>query len=126
MSWIHLHLLLNHAPVVGTFIGLLLLLVAFLMKSDELKKVTLGFFLLIALGTIPVYLTGEPAEEVIENIPGISKAMIEQHENAALFSLIAIEVAGFIALIGLLAFRRQKRLGNLLATMTFVFSLVTG
>lgn len=126
MSWIHLHLLLNHAPVVGTFIALLLLLVAFVRKSEELKKVTLGFFLLIALVTIPVYLTGEPAEEVIENIPGISEGMIEQHENAALFSLIAVEVGGFIALMGLLVFRRQKGLGNLLAMMTLVFSLVTG
>lgn len=126
MSGVHLHLLLNHVPVIGTFIALLLLLVAFVRKSEELKKVTLGFFILIALVTIPVYLTGEPAEEVIENIPGISEGMIEQHENAALFSLIAVEVAGFIALMGVLVFRRQKRLGNLLAMMTLGLSLVTG
>lgn len=76
MSWGHLHLLLNHVPVIGTLLGLLLLLVAFGRKSEELKKVTLGLFVLIALVTVPVYLTGEPAEEMIENIPGISKAIL--------------------------------------------------
>ncbi len=126
MSWGHLHLLLNHVPVIGTFLGLLLFLVAFVRKSEELKKVTLGLFVLLALVTVPVYLTGDPAEEMIENIPGISNAMIHRHEDAALFSLIAVEVAGVIALAGLLLFNRKKGLGNLLAIVTLAFSLVTG
>ena len=126
MSWVHLHLLLNHVPVMGTFIGLLLLLVAFVRKSEELKKVTLAFFVLIALVTIPVYFTGEPAEELIENIPGISEAVIERHEDAAIFSLIAVEVVGLVALVGLLLFRRKKSVANLLATATLAFSLVAG
>jgi len=121
MSWGHLHLLLNHVPVIGTLLGLLLLLVAFGRKNEELKKVTLGLFVLIALVTVPVYLTGEPAEEMVENIPGVSEAMIEQHENAALFSLIAVEVGGIIALAGLLLFGRKKGLGNLLAIVTLSF-----
>lgn len=126
MSWGHVHLLLNHVPVIGTFLCLLLLLVAFGRKSDELKKVTLGLFVLIALVTVPVYLTGEPAEEMVENIPGISKPMIDRHENSALFSLIAVEVAGIIALAGLLLFQTKRRLGNLLAIVTLAFSVVTG
>lgn len=126
MSWGHVHLLLNHIPVIGTFLALLLLLVAFVRKSEELKKVTLGLFVLIALVTIPVYLTGEPAEEMVEHIPGVSEAMIGRHEDAALFSLIAVEVAGIIALAGLLLFNRKKGLGNLLAIVTLAFSVVTG
>lgn len=86
---------------------------------------TLGLFVLIALVTVPVYLTGEPAEEMIENIPGISKAMIERHEDAVLFSMIAVEVAGFIALAALLLFGRKKGLANLLI-VTLAFSVVTG
>lgn len=126
MSWGHLHLLLNHVPVIGTLLGLLLLLVAFVRKSEELKKVTLGLLVLIALVTVPVYLTGEPAEEMVENIPGVSEVMIERHENAALFSLIAVEVGGITALAGLLLFGRKKWLGNLLAIVPLAFSVVTG
>lgn len=126
MSWGHLHLLLNHVPVIGTLLALLLLLVAFVRKSDEVKKVTLGLFVLTALVTVPVYLTGEPAEEMVERIPGVSDALIERHEDAALFSLIAVEVAGIIALAGLLLLRRKKGLGNLLALVTLALSLITG
>ena len=126
MSWGHVHLLLNHVPVIGTFLCLLLLLVAFVRKSEELKRVTLGLFVLIALITIPVYLTGDSAQEMVENIPGVSRAMIHQHENSALYSLIAVEVAGVIALAGLLLFRKNKGLANLLTIVTLVFSLITG
>ena len=126
MSWGHVHLLLNHVPVIGTLLALLLLLVAFVRKSEELKKVTLGLFVLIALVTVPVYLTGDSAQEMVENIPGVSKPMIERHEDAALFSLISVEVAGVIALAGLLLFRKNKGLGNLLAIVTLALSLLTG
>jgi uncharacterized membrane protein len=126
MSWGHLHLLLNHVPVIGTLLGLLLLLVAFGRKSEELKKVTLGLFVLNALVAIPVYLTGEPAEEIVERIPGISKAMIDRHEDVALFSLIDIEVVGTSGLVGLILFRNKKSLGNLLAIVTLACSIVTG
>jgi hypothetical protein len=65
--------LLNHVPVIVTGLGLLLLLVAFARKSDELKKVTLALFVLIALVTVPVYLTGDSPAEMVENIPGTIK-----------------------------------------------------
>lgn len=126
MSWGYLHLVLNHVPVIGTFLGLLFLLVAFVRNSEELKKVTLALLVFIALVTIPVYLTGEPAEEMIENIPGTSEAIIERHEDAALFSMIAVEVAGITALAGLLIFLRKKRLGNLLAIVTLAVSMIGG
>jgi hypothetical protein len=32
---------------------------------------------------IPAYLTGEPTEELVENLTGVSKSSIEQHEEAA-------------------------------------------
>ena len=38
MSWGYVHLLLNHVPVIGTILGLLLMLVAFVRKSEELKQ----------------------------------------------------------------------------------------
>ena len=66
----HLHLMLNHIPVVGMPFGLALVSLAFLRKSEELKRISLGFITIIALLAIPVYLTGEPAEELVENLPG--------------------------------------------------------
>jgi len=63
MNWAHIHLSLNHLPVVGIIFGVLLLLLALLRKSEELKRVSLGVFVLTALIALPVYFTGEPAEK---------------------------------------------------------------
>ncbi|HEX7295623.1 MAG TPA: hypothetical protein VF251_07710, partial [Pyrinomonadaceae bacterium] len=61
MSWVHLHLLLNHVPLLGAAFATFLLAFAMLKGSDELKKVSLGASVIAALIAIPVYLTGEPA-----------------------------------------------------------------
>lgn len=98
MDLLHLHLLLNHVPVIGLILATLLLAYAFFKRSQELQKVSLGAFVLLALVTIPVFLTGEPAEEMVQNLPGVSGQVIESHESAALIALIAIEVVGVVAL----------------------------
>src|SRR5215470_15297757 len=86
MNWAHVHLMLTHLQVIGTIFGVLLLLLALLKKSEELKRVSLGIFVLTALLALPVYLTGEPAEKVAEHLPGVTEPLIERHENAALFA----------------------------------------
>ena len=75
--------MLNHVPVLGTAFGLGLVGWALLRRSEELKRISLGIFIIVALLAIPAYLTGEPTEELVENLPGVSKSSIEQHEEAA-------------------------------------------
>ena len=45
-----------------------------------------------------MFLTGEPAEEVVGHLPGISEQAIEEHEEAA---EVAAIVTGFAGLLGL-------------------------
>jgi hypothetical protein len=81
MNWAYVHLALNHLPVIGAIFGVLLLLLALLRKSEELKRVSLGVFVITALLALPIYFTGEPAEEVVEHLPGVAEPLIERHEN---------------------------------------------
>jgi uncharacterized membrane protein len=120
-----MHLLLNHFPVVGTIFGVLLLLLALLRKSEELKRVSLGVFVFTALLALPVYFTGEPAEKVVEHLPGVAEPMIERHENAALFALLMAGGAGLVALAGLILFRRAEKLPGWIVAATLVLSLAT-
>ncbi len=107
MNYAHLHLILNHIPVLGTIFGLLILAFGFIRKSDEVKQTALGIFILSALMTIPVYLTGEPAEEIVENLAGVSEAIIDQHEDWAYYALILMEITGALALLNLIFFHRS-------------------
>jgi hypothetical protein len=107
MNSIHLHLLLNHVPVIGALLGLALLSVAYLRRSDELGKFALGAFAALGAVSVVVFLTGEPAEEIVEKLPGFSEALTERHEEAALVATIVMGVVGFLSLIGLVVFRSR-------------------
>ena len=107
MSMVHLHLLLNHVPVVGMFIGLLLLAYALLRRDEGLVRVCLGLFAILALIAIGTFLTGEPAEEAVEGLAGVSESVLERHEEAALRATIAFGALGLLSLGILLRFRRR-------------------
>jgi uncharacterized membrane protein len=121
-----LHLLLNHLPVIGTIFGLLLLLFALLCKSEEVKRSALGVFVFAALTAVPTYLTGEPAEEVAEHLPGVTHALIESHEEAALFALLAIGLTGLVSLGGLWLARRAEKLPPWMIVAPLALALIAG
>jgi uncharacterized membrane protein len=126
MNAAHIHLLLNHIPLIGAAVAILLLAVGVVRKSAELKKTSLWIFVIAALVTIPVYLSGEPTEGVVEHLPGVAKPIIEQHERTALFSLIAIEVLGVVSLAGLFASRRSAEVSKLFVTAALGVSIIAG
>jgi uncharacterized membrane protein len=101
MNAAQIHLALNHLPIFATLFGFLILLIALLKNSTPLKQAGLGLCLAAALGAIPTFLSGEPAEEVILSQPGIEEDRIEEHEEMALIALIVIEVLGAASLAGL-------------------------
>jgi uncharacterized membrane protein len=107
MSIVHLHLLLNHVPVIGAVLAVVLLAVTLARRSDELAKVTFGLLGLIGAISIAVFLSGEPAEELVENLPGFSDTIMERHEAMALVATIAVGALGGLALLALGLFRRR-------------------
>ena len=121
----HIHLLLNHFPTVAFLIGLALFLGAFYMKSDYLKRISLGIFLIISLISIPVYMTGKAAQTAIKNQPGISAVLTETHQDAALLAITFMELTGVLAWIGLWQFRRLSRASKGNQTAVLVFSILT-
>lgn len=107
MNSAHLHLVLNHAPVIGSIVVVLLLAVAFVRRSVDLQRVALIGAIGVGIITVAVYLTGEPAEEIVEPLLGVNKAAIDAHEAAAEAALIAISVAAVCSLGALVAFWRR-------------------
>lgn len=125
MNFAHWHLLLNHLPVLGTALGTLVLLTALLKRSDELKRLSLWVFVLAAVAAVPAYLTGEPAEGVIERLPNVAENLIERHEGWALISLVATGLTGALALLGWFAYRKAERLPQWLSAGALALALLT-
>lgn len=108
MDLTHLHLVLNHIPVVGSLCGLGLLAFALWRSSEDIKRAALGVLVISALVAIPAYMTGEPAEDGTRGLPGVSKAIVERHEEAAGFALGGVLALGALGLVGLIWFRGKR------------------
>lgn len=124
MNWAHIHLMINHFPVIGMIFAVLLLVHALMKKSEELTKAALGAFVLIALTAIPVYLTGEAAEDVVKRLPEVTETLINRHEEAASVALTLMMVAGVVSLAGLFLFR-SRPLPKWFTIVVLVLALVT-
>ena len=125
MSLTHLHLLLNHFPVIGTIIGIALLGFAVARRNSDLTKTTLGLFAALGVITVIVYFTGEPAEEAIERLPGFSEAITERHEEFALIATIVLASFGALALSALAVFR-GKSIPRSVTLFSLVLALASG
>jgi hypothetical protein len=125
MDLAHIHLLLNHFPVIGTIIGGGLFLLSLIAKSDDLKRASLVILVGIALIAIPTYMSGNGAQEAIKSLPGVSKSVIETHEGAALEAVGFMEVTGAFAWLGLWQFRRLARVPRWNLAVIVVLTLTT-
>jgi uncharacterized membrane protein len=124
MNYAHLHLLLNHFPVIGTIVGLGLFLVSFVGKNEDLRRSSYIVFAAVALLTIPAFLSGFGAQIMIKG-PGVSDALIDRHEGAALLSLWFMLATGTLALVGLWQSQGASRLPHWNVSAVLVFSLLT-
>ena len=133
MNLTHVHLLLNHVPTVGFVIGLMLFVSSLIARNAELKRASLVVFVGIALVTIPTYVSGNAAEESLCAggakapacaDPGVSKSLIQTHEDAALLAFAAIILTGAFAWLGLWQIRRTSRAENWNLAVILLLSLV--
>ncbi len=106
MSGVHLHLLVNHVPVLGAVFAVILLLVAQFYARDVLARVALGALVVVALGVAAAKFSGEPAEDAVEKMPGVTRDAIHEHEELADNAFIAAAIVGVVSLGALVRWRR--------------------
>lgn len=125
MNAAYVHLALNHFPLLGIGFGLLLLVAGMVQRSDVLKKAALVTLAVAGLAAGPVYLSGEPAEGVVEDLAGVSERAIESHEESALASLVAAGLLGVVALAAWWVLRRGGVAARLLVNGALALGVVT-
>lgn len=126
MNLAHLHLIMNHVPTVGSVAALGLLLLGYARRNEQLKHVGLEVLFVIAVLTLPVYVSGVAAHQELRAIKEVSDDAIRVHQDAALIGFIVMEFAGFVAWIALWQWRRHGRAAQGLvpvATLLLVIAL---
>lgn len=123
MNGAHLHLVINHFPIIVPIVGMLILLVGFLTKSDVVKRTAFGVFVLGAILTFPAMYTGEGAEEIAENLPGVTDQLIHEHEEKAETFALVSYILGLVSLLGFWANYKQKSFANWIAIAVIVLGV---
>lgn len=125
MNQAHIHLLITHLPIFGSILGGLVLVHGIWTKSNHTMVAAYNLFILSAIGAGIAYLTGEGAEEAVENIQGIAEATIEKHEDFALFALISLIILGIASLLGLLVTYSKSIMTRTVAFVVLFIALVS-
>ena len=105
LSAAQVHLGLNHLPVFAALFALAALAFAAVSGRVAAQRLGLGLVAFAAVSALPVFFSGEGAEEIVEHRPGVSEARIERHEEAAEAALYVLLAAGGLAAAGLLVGR---------------------
>ncbi|MFV8343239.1 hypothetical protein [Flavobacterium sp. XS2P39] len=101
MNDAHLHMIVNHFPIIGTILGLGILISGLILKNSTLKNTAYVLFIIAAIFAAFSMGTGEGAEELVEDMPDIGKEIIHEHEELAEKLAFLLYVLGGFSLLAL-------------------------
>lgn len=125
MDQVHIHLLITHLPIFGSILGGLVLAHGLWTKSNQTKIAAYNLFIISAIGSGIAYLTGEGAEETVENMQNVVEATIKSHEEFALFALLSFIILGVASLLGLFLTLRKSPMSRTVAFVILFISLIS-
>ncbi|MCB2199828.1 hypothetical protein KQI63_10505 [bacterium] len=127
MNAAQLHLLVNHFPVIGMILALPVLLLARTKFGGRGAAIAAVILIVIAsLGSVASVVTGEGAEEIIEDVVGIHTDFTHQHEERAEATNVVAIITGFVALLFLfMSLRKEKNAPVWAWTSLMIFVLIT-
>lgn len=100
------------------------MITGFISKSEAVKRTAFMIFIFGALAAIAAMTTGEGAEEVVENISGVTENYIENHEETAETFALLTYILGGISLLGLWSSFKQKTFSSIISIATLVLAFV--
>lgn len=125
MDQTHIHVVITHLPIFGSILGGLVLAYGLWTKSSETKIAAYGLFIISSISAGIAYLTGEAAEESVENLTGVFEATIERHEDFAIYGLVSLIILGLASILGIFLTLKKSPATRTLAFVIFLISLVT-
>lgn len=84
MDALDIHLWVNHLPIIGTAIGVLVALVGATLSKNDVKIAGIVIYVVAGLAIFPANFTGEDAEHIVEDrVEWVDHDQIHEHEEAA-------------------------------------------
>jgi hypothetical protein len=94
VNWPHIHLLINHFPVILTVVGSAVLLLALVTNRRGIWLYALATLTLAGLSAYPVFFTGDEAAHALRNTWYVVRDMVHEHDVSAGFALWSLLLTG--------------------------------
>lgn len=124
MNDAHLHMVVNHFPIIGSILGLGVLIASLLFKNISYRNVAYGLFIVSAIFAAFSMGTGEGAEEIAEKLPNVTDNLIHEHEEFAEKLAIVLYLLGIISIAGIIADIKHHSKAKLVSFMALVVAVV--
>ena len=108
----HIHLLINHLPIIGLIIGILVVIFGLLTKKQVVSSVGLWITMIAGISSYPTMYSGGASEHFFEENEGqycVSEDLIHEHEEAAELAFWPCIVTGVFAGIALFGHRKGHK-----------------
>ncbi|MGV1011938.1 MAG: hypothetical protein ACOYBS_05760 [Flavobacterium sp.] len=124
MNDAHLHMVVNHFPIIGTIFGLGILVVGIVMKHNVLKNTAYILFCVAAIFAAFSMSTGEGAEKLVEDMPSVGKKIIHEHEEMAEKLALVLYVLGAVSLVGLYLNIKKNAKASLVSFLALIIAVI--
>jgi uncharacterized membrane protein len=124
MNDAHLHMVVNHFPIIGTILGLGILVAGMILKNNSVKNTAYFLFIVAAVFAAFSMGTGEGAEELVEDMPSVGKKIIHEHEEIAEKFAVVMYVLGFCSLLGIYFDYKNHVKAKLVAAIVLIIAIV--
>ncbi len=124
MNDAHLHMVVNHFPIIGTILGLGILVSGMILKNNSVKNTAYALFIVAAIFAAFSMATGEGAEELVEDMPSVGKKIIHEHEEMAEKLAVVLYALGIISFLGLFLTYKNNAKAKLVSYVTVVVAIV--
>lgn len=124
MNEAHIHMLINHFPIIGLFFGLGVLLFGVVKKNSVLKSAAYVMLIICVISGQLAMMTGDKAEHFVEDLPGFTHNVIHEHEEAAEVFMIPMYVLGLVSIVGLYAQSKKHSFEKWISYLALVLGVV--
>lgn len=123
MNDAHLHMVVNHFPIIGGIFGVGVLATGLGLKNESIKRVAYAILIVSSVFTFASMFTGEGAEELVEELPNVGHHIIHEHEEIAEKFALLMYATGLFSVFGLFASLKNKSWHKIAAICTLVLAI---
>lgn len=120
----HTHLLVNHFPIILPFIGVFILILGLIFKSELVQRIGLLLFILTGIAAFVSMNTGENAEHFLERLDESKEHIMHEHEEAAETFAVMAYILSIISLVAIYLSWTKKKLSKIMIGIAILAAFI--